>query len=457
MKKLITLLLFSLLFVAVRADDTGFIQAQLNAGNYTMPTGHADWHISGNLLVTHAFHMNGNTIIASQTTGAAIRLTTAGASIDNGTITGPWVYTTAGNTNGVTGIRILADNCTVSNVTISQFSAYGILIGAYNNPTVTGSTVTKTGYIGLYFDAETANTHNGTVTNNTFDRSMLNPATVNGLAIGIRASTSNPAYSTSNWTITGNTVKMPALPANWAAEGIEVRYMNNAVIGNNTFIGGSIGISVVRSGNILVSGNNVSNSQLECIEFASSSNSATLNNTVNGSAGVGILLDGYGTSPFYTPACTNIALNGDNIRNTVNAAIEVEKNNSFITISGADMTTLNKGIDILQSDHITIVGAKVDGGHHANTSGIFLDKCKGNMTVIGGQLINVSCGLNAYNDNSVAGISLTDNITFSGVSFAGTTQRQCGVFSGGAAYGTNIFFLSGTAPIIITGLSVKIQ
>src|SRR5581483_1314497 len=155
-------------------DDTYSLQTQLNAGNVTLTAGRT-YNVTG-LTVTHALNMNGATINMTAASGAAVKLTATGASVTNGTINGTWNNTTPGNPSGVIGMRILANNCSISKVNVSSFSSYGILVGPYSNSSVTYCTIQNTGYIAFYFDAETANINGGTFSNNVVDRSMLPPS-----------------------------------------------------------------------------------------------------------------------------------------------------------------------------------------------------------------------------------------------------------------------------------------
>jgi len=119
----------------------------------------------------------------------AITLSASGASISNGNLTGAWSNSTPGDPNGVVGIQMQANNCSVSHVNISSFASFGILAGPYNNTSVTNCSIANTGYLGFYFDAETAITSGGTFSNNVVDRSMIPASKIIESAVAIRGST----------------------------------------------------------------------------------------------------------------------------------------------------------------------------------------------------------------------------------------------------------------------------
>ena len=290
------------------ADDTRTLQNQLYAGDVTLTAGRT-YNITG-LEVTHKLNLNGATLnLISQWYGFAITMTGKSAGVTNGTIKGQWRSTAYGDPSGYGGIYILADRCSVSHVNISNFSSYGIVVGACNSTSVTYCNISNTGYIGYFYDAESKSTAGGVFSNNTVDRSMLPASTVQQAAVAVRGSTANNAVKTSNWTITNNIIKMPVNPSGMPAECIEVRHCNSAYVANNTAEAGTIGVSMVACKGSVVQNNTISNSKLQGIEFADCNSSKTWDNVVSGSAGEGILIDG-GTGS------DGIQLNGDKISGT---------------------------------------------------------------------------------------------------------------------------------------------
>ena len=445
MKKSLKYLLISLAGIAFMSvylpkplpDDTISLQALLSAGNVTLPSGHAHYTCSGSLTVTHNLEMNGDTILYTGTSNAALKVQAA-CSVSNGVVMGDWVYTTAGNSAGPYGMALKAANITVSNIHVKNFAGYGILGGPYNNLTVTNSTIDYTGYIGFYFDPETA-TSGGVFTNNLVDRSMIAPSTVTQLGVGIRGSTSSTPI-TSGWTITGNTIKMPYAPTSSAAECIEVRTMGSSTISNNNLQGGSIGISAVRSNNLSVGQNRTLNSQLEGIEFASCSNITTGYNSINGSLSVGYQIDGYpGVSS------TNITLVNDTVQNTASDAVHGYFGTNHLLISGCVLSTLHKGINLQQSDNTTVTNTKINGHAHGSSSGIFVENAAGNVVIAHGRID--SCTYAVFASSNV----VVDNVVGTNVGLSGIASQFGSSFTGGAHYGTNVHFYTITTP----GLSFR--
>src|SRR5579872_6104701 len=170
-------------------DDTNTLQQLINAGNVTLTAGKT-YHITG-LWVPHSLNLNGASItMTNASQGAtAITLSAPGASISNGNLTGTWSNSTSGDPNGVVGIQMQANNCSVSHLSVSSFASFGILAGPYNNTSVTNCTITNTGYLGFFFDAETAVTSGGTFSNNVVDLSMVPAAKILESAVAIRGST----------------------------------------------------------------------------------------------------------------------------------------------------------------------------------------------------------------------------------------------------------------------------
>src|SRR6185312_15955017 len=181
---------------ATVTDDTKSLQSLINAGNVTLTAGKT-YHVTS-LNVTHSINMNGATIVMTSTGTYtfALRVTVSGVSITNGTISGAWSNTAAGNANGYSGIYVLAGKCTISHVNLSSFSAYGIVVGPYSGTVVIYCNISNTGYIGFFYDAESASTSGGIFSNNTVDRSMVPAATVQQMAIGVRGSVSKPTITT---------------------------------------------------------------------------------------------------------------------------------------------------------------------------------------------------------------------------------------------------------------------
>jgi hypothetical protein len=413
------------------ADDTAALQAQLTAGNVTLTAGKV-YSVTG-LTVTHALNMNGATITmpSTVTTGAAIKLMAAGASITNGTITGAWDYTTASNPSGVIGVRILANSCSVTHITLSSFSGYGILIGPYTAPVITNCNISKIGYIGVYYCPE-ASMAGGTFSNNVVDRSMISPTTVNQGAVQIRASTANAALSTTGWTITGNTIIMPSLPASTANECMEIRFMKSSTVSGNTFTAGSIGASIVGCSNISLTSNKFSGSSNEAIEFANSTNCTSTSNIVSSSLGVAVLLDG-------NTGCNGIQLVSDSYANTSSDCVHAIALTSNLTISGCTfaVTKGNRAMNLRGTSGVNIKNSTFNGlvnGVPGATQVVYLDTCPGNITLTGGVISNfTTCVVAIY--SAQAGL-VTNNVSVSGATITHVPKSITTLVSNGATVGT---------------------
>ena len=413
---------------ATASDDTYTLQNQLNAGDVTLTAGRV-YNVSG-FTVSHALNMNGAIINVTAAYGYPVRMSRYGASITNGTIKGTWTTAQAADpSNGAAGLWITADNCSVSHVTISGFSSYGVLCAAVNNVSFTYNVIKNIGYLGFYFDAETKNTSGGIFNHNTVDMSMLSASSASGSGIAIRASSNNPAITTSNWTINANNVKMPYNPSNWNASGIEVRYMTNSTICANTFTNGSIGCSVVRSSDVTVSWNQFSGSSHEALEFADTKSSSSLSNTIT-SGQVGILIDGaYGSK--------SIILSGDKISGTVKECIHAYTNTYDLTITGCTLTAGDNAKAInLQATNMVKIQNTIFNGDGIAAMAVMMDNCPGNLAITGGSVSNFkSSVISIY--NSKAGIT-TSNVTMNGVATSGVPKGLVTVLEYGTFLGSNI-------------------
>jgi Right handed beta helix region len=413
-------------------DDTKTLQQLLNAGDVTLVAGKT-YNITG-LSVPHAFNLNGASINMTKSYGAAIRLTATGASISNGTLTGTWSNTTPGDPNGGYGIMMSANNTSVSHISISSFASYGITTSPVNNISVTNCFIANTGYIGFYFDPETALTSGGTFSNNTVDRSMVPASSVQEEGVAIRGSAHNMAITTSNWTISGNTIKMPARPASIDAECMEVRSILNSTISNNTFTAGSIGCSVVEASNITVSGNKLSGSSLEAIEFADCKTSASLNNVITSSLNVGELIDGGVGS-------NGITITNDVISGTTAECIHTYLGTQNVTITGCTLSAPKgaSAINLQATTNVKIVNT-IFNGNSVATEAIILDTCPGNLTINGGSISNFkSCVIAIYNVK--AGLT-TNNVTMTGVKVTGVVRALSSDVENGAILGSNIIVVN---------------
>jgi hypothetical protein len=411
-------------------DDTWSLQSQLNAGNVTLIAGKT-YNVT-DLTVTHSLNLNGATLNFTNTGyGFALWVRGVGVSITNGTINGQWNSSLPGNPSGYGGIYVLANSCTISNMTLANFSSYGIVAGPVNGSKVTYCNISNTGYIGYFYDAESASTHGGVFSNNVIDRSMVPASTVMQMALGIRGSANNSSVTTTNWTITNNIIKMPVMPTSWTGACAEMRFCNNSYIANNVTTAGSMGLSIVACNGDVLENNTTSATKLEGIEFADCINCKTWNNKILSSYADGILIDG-GTGS------NGIQLNGDVISGTAQAGIHAYKKTTNLTISGCKLSLTAAspyGIELQQSSAVTILNTTMNGNGLGNTA-LELDNCPGGVTMTGGSVSNFkSCFINVY--NSTTGL-ITDNLNVSGVTVTNVPKMLVQVLLNGGILGTNI-------------------
>jgi len=415
---------------AYAGNDTWSLQSQLDAGDVTLIAGKT-YNVT-DLTVTHSLNLNGATINFTNTGyGFALWVRGGNVSITNGTIQGQWSSYMPGNPSGYGGIYVLANNCSISHVNIANFSSYGIVAGAVNGSKVTYCNISNTGYIGYFYDAESAATHGGVFSNNVIDRSMVPASTVTQMALGIRGSANNSSVTTTNWTITNNILKMPVLPASWTGACAEIRFCNNSYIANNVTTAGSMGLSMVACTGDVLENNTTSATKLEGIEFADCINCKTWNNKILSSYADGILIDG-GTGS------NGIQLNGDVISGTAQAGIHAYKKTINLTISGCKLSSTvvsPYAIELQQSSAVKILKTTMNGNGLGNTA-VQLDNCPGGITMTGGSVSNFkSCAVNIY--NSTAGL-VTDNLSLSGVAITGVPRTLVQVLLNGGILGTNI-------------------
>jgi parallel beta-helix repeat protein len=413
------------------SNDTQSLQSQLDAGDVSLVSGKT-YHVTG-LNVTHSLNLNGATINLSSTTPGtyALNLSVPGVQVSNGTITGQWINQQPGDPSGYGGIVITASKCSVLHVNISSFSSYGIYAGPVDSTSVTYSAISNTGYIGFFYDSGSVSTSGGTFSNNTIDRSMLPPATIQQMAIGIRSNPSGSNAIVSGWVISNNIIKMPVNPADLSAQAIELMYCNNTLIENNTINSGSIGISLVHCLNNTVKGNTCNNVSQEGIEYADSQSCTGQNNVISGSGNVGELIDG-------SVGSTNIQITGDKISGTAQECIQAYFQTQNLTISNCTLTTSAPNvyaINLQKSNFVKVINSNINGNGTAYAA-IMVDNCPGNLTVTGGTIANFQTSL-IFVYNSTLGL-VTNNISVSGVVVTSIPLGFADDLENGGLLGTNI-------------------
>lgn len=412
-------------------DNTAALQSMLNAGPVTLPANQV-YYVTG-LNVPHNFNLNGSTINYTPSTGACLRVTAPNITITNGAVIGPWDYRTANNTSGSAGITSTYDNVTISVIVLSQFSAYGCNQSG-NNITFTHCTISKTGYTGYFYNSGATNTSVGEFSYNIVDRSMISNAWAPGVtqaAAQIRGSGSGSQIAT-NWNIHDNQFSMPSKPIDSSAGCVEIRYLTHANVYNNTFTGGTLGLSMVGSATDCINYNNTYTGQNNtAIEVGSSSNTS-YNNTISNQFGNGILFDGNGSS--------NTVLNTV-ISGCAGNAIQMVPGVSNISISNTNIAIGANGKSGIYFQGtvpgVSLTDCTIDGAGHTSTSGIFFDTSTGGFTMIRGSITNCSNRVTVYAGS--AG-TVTDNLVFSCVNKpSGFTSGNISLNTHGTL-GTNLTF-----------------
>lgn len=442
------LLLLLLLPLFARADDTAALNAALIAhagGTYTLSSG-GTYTISSVLTVpaNTDFKLNGSSITTTQTTGSAININ-AGGTVEGGVLTGTWNYaTTLGSSTGGTGIKVLGSNTTVTNMTIQGFQGYGfVCFVSAVNMSFTHNTVARTGYVAFLYDPEANLSANLTVSNNTFDRSMISPATIMQPAVVIRAANSITTDSLSGVTFSHNSVAMPVNPTGGsdqdAAEGIELRQVKASTVQANTLNHGTISISLVRCGEVIVTQNKCLNASQYGIENAYSHNITSSLNKITNAGRDGIIEDGWlSTAP--THFSHDLAHVNDTITGSAASGIHLYIGTVRVVVSGCVITGSPKGINLQQADQLAISSTRIDGASIAGSSGIYVETSPGNIAIAAGSITNFANAVKAYNTTSAA---VVNNIVGNNVSLTGTPVQFASFFTNGAHYGTNVRFVTG--------------
>jgi parallel beta-helix repeat protein len=410
------------------ADDTAALQALLNAGPVTLPSGHT-YNVTG-LTVNFNLNMNGDVINFTPLTGAAMRLQKPNITLSNGTIKGTWVPT-GSVTSAYSGIGIFGSNTTITNMVIENIQGYGIVCsGALNGLVITNNHIINTSFIAFYFDAESAVTTGGTFSGNTIDKSAIPIANAHQLAVGIRGSSTNGTVTT-GWTIANNVIKMPVPLAGQAvdatAECMELRYITNTTVSGNTLSGGSMGVSIIETSGMKMIGNKFSGSSLQAAELGDAKGMVCQNNVVTSCLGVGYLFDG-------SVGSNGVTMTNDNISGTKNACIETTKGTQNLTLTGCTLTAGagSPSMNLQATNAVSLVNTTLKGGMEA----ILLDTCPGNLTVNGGTISNFTkCVVYISNSSSSC---VTNNVTMTNVTVSGVPAALGTYLSNGGTIGKAI-------------------
>ncbi len=411
------------------ADDTAALQALLNAGPVTLPSGHT-YNVTG-LSVNYNLNMNGDVINFTPVTGTAMRLLKPNITLSNGTLKGTWIPT-GSVTSAYTGITIYGSNTTITNMVIENIQGYGIVCsGALNGLVITNNHIINTSFIAFYFDAESAVTTGGTFSGNTVDKSAIPVANAHQLAVGIRGSSSNGTLTT-GWTVANNVIKMPvtttASSMDATAECMELRYITNTTVSGNTFSGGSMGASIIETSGMKVTGNKFSSHAIQCIEYGDCNGLVTQNNIISSGLGAGILFDG-------AKGSNGVTMTNDVVSGTTGPCIHTTKGTQNLTVTGCTLTASpgTMAMDLQATNAVNIVNSILKGG---GMEAILLDTCPGNLTVNGGTISNFTKCV-VYISNSSA-TCVTNNVTMTGVTVSGVPAALNTYLANGGTIGTAI-------------------
>lgn len=428
MKKLLIAICLLLPFWGL-ADDTIFIQNLTNAGAAILPVKPGGYFISGTITLRHDLNGNGQTIAYSLTTGNAFLIPAINPNIHftNCTITGTG---NSSNPSGSRGVEYAGDNAVLDHLTINNFTGYGILGSNGLSPTITNCVVSQIGFIGAFLVPTTGT--GGLVSHNTFDRSGAVAASVTQGAFMIRGALGD---TTSGWIVTHNIFKMPLNPIDASAEDVEIRFISDSRIDSNTFINGSIGLSIVTSKRIHSKGNTYTGQNQEAYEFAATWNSLMENETISSQGKYGILADG-------TP--TNGGSKFDTIRNcnisgTVNHSMFFQGNVHNFYINDNTVSAKTYALYLQQADTFTIVNNTLNGGGVASNP-IILNNSIGVITFsCGGVSAFTGKNLFIYGSTPIT----TNNVNL--VNFTSTLSTGYSTnLSGGATVGGSI----SVAPVV---------
>jgi hypothetical protein len=401
-------------------DNTAALQQLINAGNVVLPKGHAPYTITS-LTLVHSLNLNGNTInCISQ--GSAINMSYPNVSCSNGTLAG---ISDLDDPSGAAGIYMTANHDSVSHMYIHNFPAYGIVGGDGNAPVVANSKISEIGYMGIFFDSENHNIFGGIIAADTVDQSMMSAATIAESAMNIRGSST---CASSQWSVHNNRLIMPYLPLNWNAECFELRYAPHSVVDQNICIGGSIGISVVRTNYAKTTNNVFTNQNIEALEYADSNHGYMGSNNISSQV-VGVLLDG-------ANGCNADTLSNNVIWGCASYCMQFYFGTHAIFISGGSMTmSAPSNALYLQGAHgITLNNVSFVGGG-IGTVPIVFDTSAGNLTMNGGSISGFT-QYTLYIYSLVA--TTTNNIYLKGVTFSKTPKSIGKYLKNNATVGTNI-------------------
>ena len=425
-------------------DDTTAIQQAISgvlanstilfpAGTYLVSS-----TIALNRCLTLQMEMGATLLLKAASNASVLSVSASGAVVTGGTINGNRTNQTTGYPAGIT---VTASNVTLSGVTINDSLGYGIHASAVHDLTITNCTITNSGYIGIFVEAGTpVSLDRIRVTGCKIDRSMIAIGNLVEGGLKIRGTGSVPM---TNSILSRNEIALPVGDGPSASICIEAWYAPGVVISNNHLYGGSMGVSLARVEDAIVSNNYITTSY-ECgIELASSLQASVTGNTITGEGvlSVGILLDvagGVGDSSYAT-------IVSNTIRTCTSSSIQAGSA-KYLSISGNTLHgvgdyTINLNGDC---DYSALTGNTLNGSGTA-TKGVMVNSCTG-VTITGNVIYNhTQDAVMLYSTRASPYVIAYTTIT--GNTLAGNANAISAQFSGGAAYGTNVK-VSGNAGVV---------
>lgn len=402
-------------------DDTATVQAAVSSGS--LPAHHAPYHISSTINLTHRLNGNGDTVYYTPSTGNAFTFNTANVKLSNITIIGP---SDAALSGGCTGLYLpSAAHDTIDHVRIKTFRGNGIVGVNCDYVVFTNSKISDCNYSGAQFVPGMA-LHGGILSLDTIDRSMFARTLVSQACLLIRGASATLTYP--NWTVNNNLLLAPYNPSDPAAteECFELRFCPYSRIYNNVIRKGTIGISVVASNYVKVTGNTIDSCNSEAIEFVSDHCYANAN-IINHQLRDGYLIDGPSGSHYDTLATMNV-------QNCAGNAIEIYKLSDNILITGGTITSPATAIYIWGS-HVTICSVNLTGtGSNAKVA-VSLDSSPGYVTMCGGTVTGFTNNAFHVYWN---GLGTTDYLEMVGVTLGSTPHGLGTLVTNGGKVGTHI-------------------
>lgn len=292
---------------------------------------------------------------------------TAGVTTQNFTIAG---LSGSSTNNQITGVTMNAANTTVQNFTIQNIGNYGIAGGAQSNQTVTNGTITNTGYIGISMVNNTGTVSGIVVSNNTIDRTAQGVG-VQQPGLIVRAATIGGLTGAQ---VINNIIKMPSSPSVAAAEGCEARNIDHAYFNGNTYIGGSIGFSLVGSSFVRSPNGAYSGQSIEAVEIVNDSDCSV-------GTGSGAITSGYqgflvdGNTVMSRDTITKSTISGLSF---VPIVFNIRQPLVGFQVNNVTATTVNNAARIIATSGITFNNDVFTGNN--TTSAFTFDTSPGGLT-----------------------------------------------------------------------------